>query len=207
LKALIIAAPGVQDVELVYPYYRLQEAGYAVSVAAAVEPREKAFQGIGGLWLPAHRDLPVEGERHPDLLVLPGGVKAMEKLRQEKGLLCFIREVHAAGKVIASMCSGAQLLISAGIVKGRTISAYPAMRVDVENAGAKFHEGPVCVDGNIVSAPHYDHLGPWMAYVLERTEREHALSSLEGKTWTGTKEEIAQDIAKWRESAACAAAL
>jgi protease I len=189
LNALIVAAPGVQDVEFVYPYYRLQEAGFRVTVSAPVEPGPKAFQGIGGLWLPANLGLPITykgmaPEYKPDVLVLPGGVKAMEKLRQEERLLTFIREVHAAGKVIASMCSGAQLLISAGIVNGRTISAYPAMRVDVENAGATWFPG-VYADENIVTAPHYDLLGSWMAVVLG----------------------VARDQRLWREGAACAAAL
>ena len=188
MKALIIAATGIQDQEFVVPYYRLQEAGYTVFVAAPVEPGEKAFQGIGGLWLPAHRRLPFPGVPHPDLLVLPGGVKAMEKLRLEPKTLDFIREYHAAGNVIGSMCSGAQLLISARLVKGRTISAYPAMQIDVENAGGTFHPGPVVTDDRIVSSPHYKHLGEWMKALLEEADRVR---------W----------IPRHFESATCAAAL
>jgi protease I len=186
LKALIVAAPGVQDVELVYPYYRLQEAGYKVLVAADVAAGDKAFQGIGGLWLPAHRGLPTVSTPIPDVLVLPGGVKAMEKLRLDRELIAFIRSYHEDGGLIASMCSGAQLLISAGIVRGRRIAAYPAMQVDVENAGAEFVDAPAVVDGNLVTSPHYRHLGSWMAAVLkDAAVRERA----------------------WNEGATCAAAL
>jgi protease I len=163
VRALIIAASGVQDVEFVYPYYRLQEAGYEVEVAA---PSLDKFQGIGGLSFQPTRELAHLGLLLIDLVVLPGGVKAMEKLRLESGVLDFIRATHAEGKIIASICSGAQLLISAGIVKGRKISAYYAMRVDVENAGAEFVDAPAVVDGRIITSPHYKHLGAWMSAVL-----------------------------------------
>jgi protease I len=176
--ALIVTAPGVQDVEFVYPYYRLMEAGYAVEVAVHgfATPGEKAFQGIGGLWLPAHWGLPIPGTPHPDLVILPGGVKAMEKLRLEESLLQWLRGYHEAGGVIGSICSAAQLLISAKLVRGRMISCYPAMRVDLENAGATWHAGPVCDFDRIVSAPHYRDLGSWMAAVLAALARERRLA-------------------------------
>lgn len=171
MKALIIAAPGTTEQELLYPYYRLQEAGFdvAVSVHGFTAASDKAFQGVGGLWMPAHRGLPnraLAPELWPDLLVLPGGVKALERLRLDEGLVDFIALYHERGGLIASICFGAQLLISARIVKGRRISAYYAMRVDVENAGAEFVDAPAVVDGNIVSSPHYRHLGAWMSATL-----------------------------------------
>jgi protease I len=181
LRALIVSAPGVQDVEFIYPYYRFREAGFHVEVAA---PSLDPFRGIGGLEFKPTFEIYRIGKVMEDVLVLPGGVKAMEKLRQDEHLVDYIRDCHAAGKVIASMCSGAQLLISAGLVKGRTISAYPAMRVDVENAGAQWHPGPVVECDRIVSSPHYDHLGPWMAAVLNAVHSNEL-----------------------REGAACAAAL
>lgn len=168
MKALIIAASGVQDHEFVYPYFRLQEAGYEVGVGA---PSLDDIVGILGLRFRPTFEIYRIGQIMEDVLIIPGGVKAMEKLRQDEHLLGYLRSYHESGRVIGSMCSGAQLLISAGLVKGKTISAYPAMRVDVENAGATFHEGPVCESDRIVSSPHYKHLGPWMAAVLKAVER------------------------------------
>jgi protease I len=174
MKALIVAADGVQDVEFAYPFYRLQEAGFTVDVAVPYEfPgyegdgtwARKILEGIGGLRFDANRGLPIIGTPRPDLLVIPGGVKAMEKLRLEMGTLDFIADCHRNGAVIASICSGAQMLISAGLVKGRRIAAYPAMRIDVENAGGAFVDG-VVADDRIVTAPHYRDLGPWMAAAL-----------------------------------------
>lgn len=176
VKALIVAGPGVQDVELVYPLYRLQEAGYKVVVVAPVNPGKKTFQGIGGLWFDSQWGLPGIGAAavQADVLVLPGGVKAMEKLRLEEGLLAFIRKFHEDGGVIGSICSGAQLLISAELVKGRVVSCYPAMKIDVMNAGGMWHAGPVVVYDRIVTAPHYDHLGAWMKALLAAVESQRA---------------------------------
>jgi protease I len=102
-----------------------------------------------------------------DILVLPGGVKSLEKLRQEKRVIQFISDFEKTGKIIASTCHGAQLMISAKIVKGKNISGYYSLEDDINNAGAKYVNEPVVVDGNIVSSPHYDHMGIWMKTAIE----------------------------------------
>jgi protease I len=183
----MVVADGFQDVEAVYPYFRLQEAGYKVTVAGL--SGRGTYTGIKGLPFEANASIDDEAEVVDDygILVIPGGVKAMEKMRQSEAAIHIVRSLHSRGCVIASMCSGAQLLISAKIVKGKRLSAYYAMRVDVENAGAKFVDAPAVVCDRIVSSPHYKHLGPWMAAVLK-------VAAPKGKI-------------KRFESAACAAAL
>ena len=106
-----------------------------------------------------------------DLLVLPGGVKALEKLRQDKAVIRFISEWNKRGKVIASTCHGAQLMISAKIVEGREISGYYSLEDDINNSGAKYVNAPVVVDGNIVSSPHYDHMGIWMKTAIDMVKQ------------------------------------
>jgi protease I len=176
LKAMILTGRMVQDQELIYPLHRLKEAGYKVTVAAESVGQ---FQGIQGVKFHANAVIDFEKYRFDpyDVLIIPGGVKCMEHLRLNTAALAITMDHHINGGVIGVMCSGAQLLISAEIVKGKTISAYPAMRVDVENAGAKWHPGPVVECDRIVSAPHYDFLGPWMAAVLKTVE---AYESSEG---------------------------
>lgn len=105
-----------------------------------------------------------------DLLILPGGAKAMEYLRQDREIVKFIAGFHNCGGVIASICHGAQLLISAGLVKGRRIAGYYSIRDDIENAGGTFVDG-VCSDDRIVTAPHYKFNGPWMKAALEEVRR------------------------------------
>jgi protease I len=97
-----------------------------------------------------------------DILVVPGGVKALEKLRQENGVLNFIRKWNDLNKTIFCICNGAQLLISAKILNGRVLSGYYSIQVDIENAGATYDRSPVVVDENIISCPHYDFMGQWL---------------------------------------------
>jgi protease I len=97
-----------------------------------------------------------------DLLVIPGGVKALEKLRQEKQVILFIAAWNNKKKIIASTCHGAQLMISAKITSGKRISGYYSIEDDISNSGAVYVNEPVVVDGNIVSSPHYNWMGEWM---------------------------------------------
>ena len=98
---------------------------------------------------------------------MPGGVKAMEKIRLEKKLINFITKFHQGGKLIACICSGAQLLISAKIVKGRKISGYYSMEDDITNAGAIYTDEEVVIDKKIVTTAHYKDMGPWMKETLK----------------------------------------
>ena len=102
------------------------------------------------------------------VLVLPGGVKAMEKVRQEKKIINFISEFDKAKKIIACICSGAQLLISAKVVKGRKIAGYYSMKDDLVNAGAIYTDLPAVVDNNIITTAHYKDMGPWMKEVIKK---------------------------------------
>ena len=170
MKALMIVADGVQCIEAEYPRYRLDEAGYSLDVASM---DGKDVHGIGGMLVrvnaTAHTNL-IDVTNY-DALILPGGAKAMEKLRQDQSLLNFIANFQG---VIGSMCSAAHLLISAKIVKGRRISGYYALKDDIENAGATFVDAPFVTDGNITSSPHYKYLGPWMAEVLRQASIRQA---------------------------------
>ena len=102
-----------------------------------------------------------------DIMVVPGGVKALEKLRQEDSVLRFINEWNEQKKVIASTCHGAQLLISSKIVNGRKVSGYYSIKDDINNAGATYVDEPAVVDGNLVSSPHYKWMGEWMRSAID----------------------------------------
>ena len=167
-KALIIAGKLVQDHEYVYPYYRLQEEGYEVDVA--VRGKETVLASIGVKVVPT-KDIPELKVGDYDVLVLPGGAKAMEYMRQDQDILDFIAAFHASGKVIGSICHAAQLLISAKLVKGRRISGYYSIKDDINNAGGIFVDAPYVTDDRIVSCPHYKHLGPWMKEVIDQVKR------------------------------------
>ena len=101
------------------------------------------------------------------LLIIPGGVKALEYLRQQTNALKFISEWNEKGKVIGCICHGAQLLISAKITKGRDVSGYYSIKDDIENSGANYVDGPAVVSDNLVTCPHYKWMGQWMNKVIE----------------------------------------
>ena len=92
----------------------------------------------------------------------------MEKVRQEKKIIKFISDFDKEKKVIACICSGAQLLISAKVVKNRKIAGYYSMKDDLINAGANYTDMPAVVDKNIVTTAHYKDMGPWMREVIKK---------------------------------------
>ena len=169
-RALIITWELFQDHEVIYPYYRLTEDNIQPTLMANKLGR------IFGL-LGAHMECDAllseldsaEGyEKYMDydLLIIPGGVKALEKLRQEKRLLEFIQDWHTRSKPIGSICHGAQLLISSKVVSGKDISGYYSIKDDIANAGAVYVDAAVVRAKGIISSPHYMHLGPWMKAVI-----------------------------------------
>ena len=170
-KAVIVTGKLVQDHEFIYPYYRLLEEGYEVDVAVR---GKETVQGQIGIRVVPTKDIPELRIEDYDLLVLPGGAKALEYLRQDQEILKFIADFHRAGKVIASVCHGAQLLISAKIVKGKKISGYYSIKDDITNAGATYVDAPAVVDERIVTSPHYKYLGPWMKETITQVEKSSA---------------------------------
>ena len=169
MKALIVTSQLVQDHEFIYPFYRLLEEGFTVDVCLN---EGKPVKGILGTDIPPNKNHPVKNinsieTSEYDFLVIPGGVKALEKVRQNRNIIDFISKFHEEKKVIACICSGAQLLISAKVVKNKKISGYYSMKDDIENAGAIYTDLPAVIDGKIVTTAHYKDLGPWMKAALE----------------------------------------
>lgn len=168
-KAIIISGNLAQDHEFIYPYYRLLGAGYKIDVCILEGTPVKGFLGTT---LPPNKDQKIIDIKKAnvedyEMLVLPGGVKAMEKVRQNKDIINFISMFDSKEKVIACICSGAQLLISAKVVKGRNISGYYSMKDDLINAGANYKDEPAVIDKNIVTTAHYKDMGPWMEAALK----------------------------------------
>ena len=151
-RGIIISGSLAQDHEFIYPYYRLLEEGIKVDVCL---PEGKSVKGFLGTTLPPNKDQVIKKiedlkESDYDVLVLPGGVKAMEKIRQDERIIKFISNFNDHKKIIACICSGAQLLISAKVVKNRKIAGYYSMKDDLINAGAIYTDLPAVVDKNII---------------------------------------------------------
>lgn len=164
MRALIITGKYVTDSEYTYALYRMDEAGIQVDVATI---DGKPTTGILGEKVNPTMSIATSRMDLPfDILILPGGAKAMEYLRQDALVISYISGHHLRGKTIGAICHGTQLLISAGLVKGRRISGYYSIKDDITNAGGTFVDAPYVTDGKIITSPHYKYLGPWMKEVL-----------------------------------------
>jgi len=137
-----------EDLELWYPYYRLQEAGARVSILGT--GRE---QYTGKRCLAVRPDGRVDDARAEDYagVVVPGGY-APDHMRRHRPLLAFVKALAEQGKPVAFICHAGWVTISAGIVAGRQVTSVPAIRDDLENAGATWLDEPVVRDGQLISS-------------------------------------------------------
>jgi protease I len=173
MKALIITSQLVQDHEFIYPFYRLKEEGIEVDV---YNQTKIIVNGFFGTKIPPQKDdkivsldnLDIE---EYDLLVLPGGVKSMEILRLDDKAIQTVRMFHKSEKLIAAICSGTMMLISADIVKNKKVTGYYAWKQDIINAGAIFVDSPSVEDGNLITSPHYKYNGEWMKSVIAKLKK------------------------------------
>lgn len=147
-RVLILSDDHYNDLELFYPYYRLCEEGYRVSIAS---PAGEPIKGDHGFELNA--DLRVADAKPADyaLLYLPGG-KAPASLRKDENVLKFVRDFLAAGKPVASICHGAQILAAAGVIRGKRLAAWPEVESEIEEAGGIFVNQPLVEDGLFITS-------------------------------------------------------
>ena len=172
-NALIITSQLVQDHEFIYPFYRLKEEGVRVDVYNQTEGIVKGFFGTK---IPPQKednivDISNINVDDYDILVLPGGVKSMELLRLDDKAIEVVKKFEEKNKLIAAICSGTMMLISANIIKGKKVTGYYAWKQDIINAGAEFVDNPSVEDGNIITSPHYKYNGEWMKLVISKLKK------------------------------------
>ncbi len=166
-RAIIITGPGFEDSEFIYPFYRLQEAGFLVDIVTSNDETAKGKHGVAAS--PTVRINALHAEEY-HLLVIPGGHEAPDRVRQVQAILDFIRAAHERGNPISSICHGPWVLISAGIMKGKKATCYIGCKDDLINAGAFYLNEPVVTDGRIVTAQHFRHNALWMKETLKLFE-------------------------------------
>jgi protease I len=149
-RIAILAEEGFEDVELVEPLKAMKEAGAKVMViGSGSQPRYKGKRGTATIKVDAIADK-VKAEDF-DAIIVPGGY-APDKMRLHQPMIDLVRKAHDLGKVVAGVCHGPQLLISADIVRGRRVTSWPSVAVDLKNAGADWVDEPVVRDGNLITA-------------------------------------------------------
>ena len=166
-QACILVENMYEDMEFWYPYYRLQEAGFEV-ICAAPE---------AGVVYTSKHGYPAESQvsagsvdaETVDVLVVPGGF-APDKLRRYPEVLDLVKNAYEHGAVVASICHGPWVLISAGITKGTRMTSVSAIRDDLVNSGADWVDEPVVVDKRIVTSRTPVDLPAFMQAVLAEAE-------------------------------------
>jgi protease I len=139
-----------EDLEIWYPLLRLQEEGARVDLISQ-EAGGSQYRGKHGY--PARSDHAIGEVKAADYdAVIVAGGWMPDKLRRDAAVLRFCREMDAAGKVVATICHGPWILISAGVVKGKRMTSTPGIKDDVMNAGATWVDAEAVRDGNLVSA-------------------------------------------------------
>lgn len=161
-RILLVTGDGAEGLEVMYPYQRLTEEGYKVDIAA---PTKKVIHSVVHDFEP---DWETNTEKlgyriQPDIsfadvksdeyvgLVIPGG-RAPEYIRYNEALLRIVRAFFSAGKPVAAICHAGQILATAGVAKGRTLTAYHLVRSEIIAAGASYLDREVVVDGNLVTS-------------------------------------------------------
>ena len=185
-KILMLVGDYVEDYEVMVPFQALQMLGHTVH---AVCPGKKAGETVRTAIHDFEGDQTYSEKRGHnfslnanfeevkaesyDALVIPGG-RAPEYLRMNERVLKTVRHFFETGKPVAALCHGAQLLTAAGVAKGRSISAYPAVGPEVTIAGGTYVSIPMTeahVDGNLVTAPAWPAHPAWLAKFLAVLER------------------------------------
>lgn len=154
-RILIFTGDIYEDLELWYPKLRLIEAGFEVVVAGEDAPR--TYHGKHSY--PCKSDASVNDVAAKDFagLVVPGGFMP-DKLRRNPKVLQLVRDFHTAGKLVAAICHGGWIPISAGVYKGVRVTGSPGIKDDLVNAGAIWEDAAVVVDRHFVSSRKPDDL-------------------------------------------------
>jgi len=158
-RVVILVGPGFEDVEAMYPFYRLQEEGMIVDVATSTDNGIKGKHGIPLVPSIKLKDLKASAY---DAVIIPGGLEGPDRVRQQPVAVTFVRTMFKKGKLVSSMCHGPWVLASAEILKGKKATCYIGMKDDLIHAGAIYTGAPVTVDGNLITSDHPRHISKWL---------------------------------------------
>ena len=168
LKVAVLATDGFEQSELEKPVEALKGEGAQVEV---VSPKQGEIKGWDKTdWgRPVRVDAPLQSADAGayDALVLPGGVMNPDKLRLEPKAIAFVRTFADADKPIAAICHGPWTLINAEAVAGKTMTSWPSLETDLENAGAEWVDREVVVDGRLVTSRNPDDLPAFCEKMIE----------------------------------------
>jgi len=175
-RIAILATNGFEESELKSPREAMEKEGFKVDIVSEEAGQIKSW--ANGNWSKSYqvdKTLDQVTFSDYDALMLPGGVINPDKLRRNQKALTFIKEFFKHEKPVAAICHGPQLLISAGVVEGRTLTSFASIKDDLINAGAKWVDKEVVVDHGFVTSRSPKDLSAFNAKLIEEIrEGKHA---------------------------------
>ena len=167
-RVAILIEDAFEDTELVGPRDLLRQEGAEVVV---VGPKANVhYAGKRGLHLTADAAAGGVSAKDFDAVVIPGGY-APDKMRMRHAMVDLVRDAVQAGKPVAAICHGAQVLISADVLRGRTLTCWPSIAVDVKNAGGLYVDRPVVVDANLITSRKPDDIPQFAQAIIRALAR------------------------------------
>jgi len=174
-KVAILTENGFEQVELLSPKQTLEEAGVEVEIVSPQKEVRAWDETDWGITISVDKNLEEATPGDYDGLLLPGGVLNPDKLRTNKKAVDFIRHFLEAAKPIAVICHGPQTMIETGLLQGRKMTSYPAIKTDLINAGVNWVDQEVVVDNGLVSSRSPKDLDAFNKKMLEElAEGVHA---------------------------------
>jgi protease I len=152
-KVAILATDGFEQAELLEPRHALQQAGATTQVVSPKGGKIKGWEEKN--WgQEVTVDVPLDSARPDDYdaLLLPGGVMNPDKLRMDEKAMAFVKAMVDAGKPVAAICHGPWSLVETGFVRGRTLTSWPSLKTDIENAGGTWVDQEVVTDHGLVTS-------------------------------------------------------
>jgi protease I len=167
-RVAILATDGVEQVELTEPRKALEDAGAETTLLSLKEGQIQGFDHLDhGERFDVDGTIAGADPGQFDAVLIPGGVANGDFLRGDEDACRFVAAIAKARKPIASICHGPWILVETGIVKGRTVTAYPTLRTDIENAGGTFVDEEVCVDAGLVTSRNPNDLPAFNSKMVE----------------------------------------
>ena len=167
--AILTANEGVEQVEYEKPRQALEDAGATVELIALEKADVQMFNHLDKAdTFPADKAVADADASDYDGLMLPGGVANPDNLRADDDAISFVQGFVDAGKPIAAICHAPWTLVEADAVKGRTLTSYPSIRTDIENAGGTWRDEEVIVDDGLVTSRNPDDLPAFNAKMVEQ---------------------------------------
>jgi protease I len=159
IKVAILTENGFEQIELTFPKAALEREGFTVHVISPQPGKIKAWNFTDwGIDVKVDVVLKDANPADYNALVLPGGVLNPDILRQNELAVSFVKEFLQSGKPVAAICHGPQILIETGLLKGKTMTSYPAIKTDLKNAGANWVDDEVVHFENLITSRTPDDL-------------------------------------------------